>query len=768
MQIASDAALGATGGAITLSNATLGAQSAFSSARPIALTGANAVSAGGNAVTLSGSITGAGSVAFAGGGSVTLSGTNLYSGGTTISGGTTLQIASDAALGATSGTLSLGSSSTSGILLALTSFNSARPIIVNAGGGTIDANGNTVTLTGQVTQIGELHTVGGTGGEVMLAGPSTVNNLSVDTGAMTNTGTVNANTAVSVASSGSLTNSGRLITGQFTDNGTASNSGIVTASTGATVASGAFLSNNGTLSSPSLTVIGTLRGTGIIDAPTSVTGKLAPGNSPGTLTFNATVRLTANATTEIDIDGTGTGTGAGNYSRIVVNGAGNSFVAAGTLAPLLRGITGSASNTFVPTLGQGFTIVTAAGGVSGTFASLTQPSGLAAGTALGAVYTPTEIELMVEAAGGLPTAAAGESHNATAVANLLNAGTAAGNGTAVAIATAISTLPGTSQPQALTEPSPAIYDESVMAARDTWYQVAGAVSDQLAARRGMAAAASTAIGPAGATFWTNALGQNTRVSTTGEPGYHTTVAGAVVGIDMPIISGVVAGFAMAGGDAQTIDDSGTAGGTSVQLVAYGGAQLGRFFVDGQAGYLGVDRTVRRNISFADASTSGNGDIGGGGIQLQGGMQLATRGWRIEPLLALTAIGLYGSAVTETEGGTYAEHVSGQSVGSMQSLAEFRAARAIAVTSDQPVLVNASLGWGHEFIDVTASNLATLSSVSTTSFAVTTAPTSRDTAQLAAGIDVPVSAAFSLYGQYRASVGARSSAQNITAGLRLAL
>ena len=44
--------------------------------------------------------------------------------------------------------------------------------------------------------------------------------------------------------------------------------------------------------------------------------------------------------------------GKGNYSRLLVVGAGHQFIANGTLEPLLRGITGDATNTFTPVLGD--------------------------------------------------------------------------------------------------------------------------------------------------------------------------------------------------------------------------------------------------------------------------------------------------------------------------------------------------------------------------------------------------------------------------------
>jgi autotransporter-associated beta strand protein len=782
LQIASDAALGASTAGLALSSGTLVAQAAFTSARPIALSGANAVNAGGNAITLSGTITGTGSVSFTGGGTVTLSGTNQYSGGTTIAGGTTLQIAADAALGASSGPLSLGDASTGGTLLALASFTSARPIVVNAGGGTIDANGNIVTLTGQVTQIGELHTISGTGGEVLLTGPSAVDNLSIGNGTTTNTGTVTAATGVTVASNGSLTNSGTVNTGLLTVDGTATNSGKVTATTGTVVATGGFLSNNGALTSPSLTVNGMLRGTGSVNAATKVTGTLAPGNSPGTLTFTAPVTLTSTATTEFDIDGTGTGTGAGNYSRIVVTGAGNSLTAAGTLEPLLRGITGSATNSFVPSLGEAFTVISAAGGVTGTFATMPQPTGLASGTRLDTIYGATTVTLVVTPASyaSLPSIGVPETPDETAVGKVLDtvrpAVGAAPTAAQAAVFMPLYAVPAKSLPPTLDDLSPSIYSDATMTARATWYQMTASVTNQMADRRDNPAPTSTAQtntatsntapGPHGSIIWTNVIGQSDSVATSGAPGYHATVGGAVAGIDVPVAPDALAGFAVGGGSAATSGAGGTDSGAAVQFAVYGGWQFGSFFVDGQAAYLHVDRDVRRNVSFASVSVTGNGEVNGGGGQIEGGMRLPEPPWMIEPTLGVSALGLHADGTTEVGSSTFTEHVGPQDLGSIQSLAAVRVSRQFAITPSQSIRANAQVGWQHEFMDVTAVASASFSSLAPTSFSVSPASISRDAARIGVGFDLPVTDLISAYGSYQAALAQSATSQNLTAGVRV--
>ena len=96
------------------------------------------------------------------------------------------------------------------------------------------------------------------------------------------------------------------------------------------------------------------------------------------------------------IDGTGTGIGAGNYDRLIVSGAGHTFTAGGQLVVNLRGISGSAFNNFVPSVGQRFNVIHTDAGVTGSFAGLTQPSsGLPAGTRIDTIYSATDMDLVV-------------------------------------------------------------------------------------------------------------------------------------------------------------------------------------------------------------------------------------------------------------------------------------------------------------------------------------------------------------------------------------
>ena len=167
---------------------------------------------------------------------------------------------------------------------------------------------------------------------------------------------------------------------------------------GASAVNGGSLIVNGTFSAPQLLVGpgATLGGGGVITASTTVNGTLAPGNSPGLLTFAAPLTLGPAALVRIEVDGPAAITGAGGFDRIAVVGAGNTFTANGTIAPVTRGISAPANNTYTPAIGTVLRIVTADAGVTGSFTALSQPlTGLPAASRFDVIYRSNAIDLAV-------------------------------------------------------------------------------------------------------------------------------------------------------------------------------------------------------------------------------------------------------------------------------------------------------------------------------------------------------------------------------------
>ena len=82
---------------------------------------------------------------------------NGYSGGTIVVDDSTLLIANDHALGASTGDLTLGDATTAGTLVVTATLSSTRDVILEAGGGTIAPDaGVTASLGGDITGAGEL------------------------------------------------------------------------------------------------------------------------------------------------------------------------------------------------------------------------------------------------------------------------------------------------------------------------------------------------------------------------------------------------------------------------------------------------------------------------------------------------------------------------------------------------------------------------------------------------------------------------------------
>ncbi len=122
---------------------------------------------------------------------------------------------------------------------------------------------------------------------------------------------------------------------------------------------------------------GPFTGGGVVE----LDGDLKPGNSPANVSFGGNVVIGPTAGTDIELAGTTKGT---NYDSLTV--AGNVSLS-GTLNVSLIG-------GFVPSAGQTFNIMSAAGGITGKFDAMNLPA-LASGLSLGVTYTTNAINVSV-------------------------------------------------------------------------------------------------------------------------------------------------------------------------------------------------------------------------------------------------------------------------------------------------------------------------------------------------------------------------------------
>ncbi len=522
--------------------------------------------------TFSGAISGSGALSITGG-EESLTGDNSYSGGTVVS-KAILSVSGNAALGASSGSLVLDNA----VLETPEGLTSARPVTL-VGSGTIDSAHMNVVLSGVVSGSGALVVSGG--GAVTLTGNNTYAGGTIITG-NTSLG-VNSDAALGAAGTPVVVENGTLVAlASFS-----TDRPITVESGGAIDSNGSVLTLDGVVSLPNVSteavaftgtarVVGaltltsdelivptasSLHGVGVIGLPTLVEGDLVPGNSPGTLTFEKSVTLTDTATFQVNVDGTGEGTGAGNHSRIVVEGSNNIFTANGTLLPITRNITGSATNTYTPPVGTSFNIVEAQGGVSGSFTSLTEPSsGLLGGSRFDVLYFPQDIDLYVTPASyaNLQPLGVGMTQNETQAGAALDVfRPAPGLRTDAARTSVLSrlyTLVPTAIRSVLNKLGATIDGDSAVAAAEDARMVSDTITTQLNAERDGTNAGSQRL-----TAWSSGLRHGfTAGSSDGRNGFDSTMSGFQLGIDGRLPEGFRLGIAAGHGIGQVTSNA-TAG-----------------------------------------------------------------------------------------------------------------------------------------------------------------------------------------------------------------
>ncbi|WP_333605857.1 autotransporter-associated beta strand repeat-containing protein, partial [Novosphingobium sp.] len=263
-------------------------------------------------LAIAGTISGTGAVRQIGMGTTVLSGANSYQGGTSINAGT-LQVSSDANLGAASGGLSFNG----GRLNTTASFTSDRAVDL-AGAGTFSTDaGTTLTLTGAVSGPGAL-TKTGSGALVLAADNSYTGGTTISAGTLQigdggTTGNIAGNVlnngALVVNRSGTLTLGGTILGGgSFTQAGPGTTvlTGNNTYAGRTTVNSGTLLVNGDQSGATNLTSVAsgaTLGGIGTIGGNVTIAdgGTLAAGsNGVGVLTINGGLSL--GTTTQLNFE----------------------------------------------------------------------------------------------------------------------------------------------------------------------------------------------------------------------------------------------------------------------------------------------------------------------------------------------------------------------------------------------------------------------------------------------------------------------------------
>ncbi len=465
--------------------------------------------------------------------------------------------------------------------------------------------------------------------------------------------------------------------------------------------------------------------------------------------------------------------GSTYLAAVGLNGA--NLIQAGGTATLSGSALVVTINGAAPALGS-YPILTAAGGVSGNFASLIQPpSGLAPGTRVDTLVGSNAVSLAVTPSlyGNLGAAGIVQSGSETAIGNALDAirpgPGAVLNPAQSALFGPLYALPAGSITTGLDELAPSLYADEMITARNAWYLMADAVSGQLAARRGLAGdpAAASAPGPHGSTIWVSGLGGYDSVGAGGgSPGFTAGLGGTAAGVDVPVAGTGHLGVAIGTVEGQTWSQTGgRATSSTAQAVSYGQWQSGMVFATAQLGLMYQQETVHRTLPLFGAATQGGTDglAGGGGVRA--GVQQSLGGWLIEPSIGFGGFDLHLNGLTET-GGALAENIGGATLASAESTLAVSAQRGFAVGETVRMIVKGQLGWSHEFADNIAGITASFAALNGSGFALASAPIGRDAALVGIDADIKVASwPVAMFVGYGGAFSGSSNAQSFNAGVR---
>ena len=709
--------------------------------RDVTLTGNSTFSTNGsaNTININGTIAGTGQLIAAGGGTITLgtsaSYTNTYSGGTSIVGGTTLAVYSDAGLGNVSGALNI----VNGTLEVLGNMTTNRPIYVSALGSISDTQNFTL-------QLNDLYTWNSS---------------------------TNSYTQVTNASS--------------SDGGPA-----ITTSNGA---SGFTL--NGNSSTLDIQSGATLSGTGTVTPNIKIDngGYLRPGNSPGYINASGDVSMgTLNSgiivggpSLVIDIDGTkaADGTPRGEYSYVSATGTftiGDGAV----ITPLLYNSSYSSSSTsgyfgclvaencanFTPSIGQKFTIVQATGGIIGSFTSLTQPSGMATGTRMDALYTTTTITLYVtpETYANLSDQGVNLTSNQSAVGTAINAlRPVAGVKTSTAMTDILAVLYNqtvTSLPSVMNYMAGTIYGDSLVAGVERSRMLGTTISDVLNSRRDDVAI--NVDDPYQATkLWASGFGQVYSLSAAGYTGATNSVEGGAAGIDTRLTNNVLVGVSVASGTGKTTSSltGGTADQTTGHVTFYGSLSEGEYFLDAQTGVDYANTQVKRDmVPFGMIARSTTNGWGGNG-DLAVGRRFKADGWTIQPSVGVRYDGLTHDSVQETGAGEAALIVNSGKLSSLRSTMAVRTETNFKVADGENLTPSLNLGWVHDYDGLNAKTTTAFVGASGTPMQLTSIGGGSDGALIGVHMNYSLNESVSLYGNYDSTVRANGTTYAGTIGIR---
>jgi uncharacterized protein with beta-barrel porin domain len=730
------------------------------------------------------------------------------------------------------GTVSNSGGTVSGLVVNSGAFTNSGGTISgnvqnNSGGnftnsGTITGtSGNTVSNSGTFSNTGSGVIDGGAGNDGggtftnggMINGGFTNNSSSASISAQaltignaTNNGTINGgftNNSNSVATNNSgatinggvtnwfnstfTNNAGGTINGQVFNNsgGTFTNAGLIVPGSGSTVTNtsggtfnnisggtisgavsnfGAF-NNNGTVSG---TVTnnpgGSVSGNGTVGSLDNA-GAVSPGNSIGTLAVGGDYVHRGTGSYQVEVNG------SGQSDRLKVGGAAS--LQGGTVNVHASSGTSYAARTT-------YTVLTAAGGVSGSLASLTDPSPFLQASLS---YDASNVYLTLQIGG---FAAAAQTPTQAAVGAALDAGVSGASGDFATILGTIAPL-GSSQVlpflTSISGQNYSAFSNSMVQGAQLFMnnfalQVGGGSVGRGGGRMALAEACEVACQTTTPALWgawggalggTGTVGAGTSIAST-----TYNVGGFAGGLDRLLapnfLAGVTVGYTT--GTQWVSGFSGQSATNTVQAGIYGSFFQGPVYLDGMASYAYSTNQMWRNIAIpnlqqrtAQGLTGANQFFG----QLEGGYRVDLGGTAmafITPFARLQGYTGTQNGFMETGAQSLSLTVAAQTTSSLRSVIGAQLGGSMDLGWRDRLYAQLRLGWSHEYADVSRPVTASLAGAPGFLFTTYGASPRRDGAVVGLSMTTAIANASSLYLRYEGNVAGQDSTHALTAGLRM--
>jgi outer membrane autotransporter protein len=620
-------------------------------------------------------------------------------------------------------------------------------------------------------------------GSLIAGGMVNIGSINLAVGSLSGSGTIDTASAggptitvgggnESSAFSGTITgNTLGLVkngTGTFTFGGTMATSGLTQVNAGTLQVDGSIGGTGGV----SVGSGGTLAGAGTVSGLSVASGGfVAPGSGGiGTLNVTGNATLSAGSTTVIEVS-------AASADKLAISGT-------ASLAGGLRLVTVGTGFSF----GTNYTILSAAGGLTGTFNPVNIVGSFGPGIGTSLSYTGTEAILSLSANALLPLLPPGIVTNPRNVAGGIDRAVAGGADASAFFG--LYALNPAAMPGALS----ALSGEAATGTQQTAFNAAGLfLSMMLDPMTGARGATATSASPslvqmadppaggraiavdAGWNVWTKAYAQSGAASGDAAVGSASTTGslyGVAAGADKRLSPDMLVGFALSGGGTSfglgQARGSGT--GDTFQAGLYGSTRLGQGYVSAALAYGWNSFSISRSVAAAGLNETYGSRVTAQtfGGRIEAGWRMGVRAYGLTPYAALEAIGYqapgYGETFTAPVTGAFALRYAGKTSASIRSELGLRADARTELAPGQTLITYGRLAWAYQArpdrsIDASFQGLAN------SGFTVFGARASMHTALASLGAELQLAAGTRLSSSIDAELGDRHRSIRANLGLR---